>query len=251
MSLFEDRYKDNIPLFITNKVDQEIDEYIIKNKVTSLSTKVKDCCIGLLKNYIYENFLLILFVVGIIIFLTYRYYMKKQKEPFRNNDYNNDDIDDTFDLLQFQNKKFVRPTMNPIYPINKQQNYALYPNNKMPFKADGVNVSYVRDFTNDDQKVVSGRDLRDVGVPAQNFTNIYPNYGYNQSVGQCYSGLSNPYSKPPNTPEFRNALGHPTDFNNTTGNFITNSVKHNQNVMQIYHDILQNRNNILNNLNVE
>jgi len=190
----------DLPHFLSGKVEQRLNEYIEINKNNSNITIAKNYCWNILKNIIYENILLIILLISIFIFLMYRYYMKKQRDNKireKMSDFYNEDIEDTYDILEFQNKPFVRPTFNPLYPNNRQANYALYPPDKMPHKKDGRNVSFVRDMVPNgtengtnaklvngrNLQEVSGRDLREVGVPSQKYKNIYPNYGARQSVG--------------------------------------------------------------------
>lgn len=244
MSIFDDKYKNGIPGLITTRVDKDIDDYIDKNKVESVIHKTSYFVFNKVKIFVWENILVIIFIVGIIIFLFYRYYMKRSKEK---EDFVNEDIDDTYDILQFHNKPFVRPTMNPIYPIKKQMNYALYPPEKMPYKTNGKTVNFIRD----DQKVISSRDLREVGVPGQIHKYTYPNYGYHQSAGDCYAGLANPYQHSNNNPHLRSAYEYPTNFNETTGDFISTMTGLNRHTINTYYDILQNRENMLkHNLNM-
>ncbi len=243
MSIFSERYREGIPNIITSRVNKDINEYIAKNKVEPVIHRAGSFVLEKAKTVIWENILVIIFIAGIIIFLSYRYMMKNRRE-----DYNNEDIEDTYDIMQFHKRRFVRPTMNPYYPVKKQMNYALYLPDKMPHKSDGENVSYVRD----DQKVLSSRDLREVGVPSQVHKYTYPNYGAYQSVGDCYGGVSNPYAKPNTLPRFRNHLGYPTDFNETTGEFISSMTGLNRHAVNTYYDILQNSNNVLRkNLNID
>ena len=242
MSIFENKNNHNFTTFITSKVDKEINEYIDKNKVIPITIRVKEYCINLIKEYLLENILFIICVFGIILFLLYRYYMKKRKEKMEN--YRNSDANDSYDINEFQNKPFVRPTMNPYYPIKKQQNYSLYPPNKMPFKLDGKNIDFIRDSNELDQKVINGRDLREDGVPAQVYKYTYPNYGSHQSVGNCYSGLVNPYQHSTEV-TFRSPLNYPTNFNETTGQFITSNVDRNQHIMKTYNNIIDSKNEIL------
>jgi hypothetical protein len=255
MSLFEDNIDDAGIFGITTKVDKDIADYIDKNKITPITVQAKNYFVECIKTIICENILFILFVLALIIFLTYRYYMKRQrekKEHFGKNDYDNEDIEDTYNILQFQNRRFVRPTMNPVYPIKKQYNYAVYPPDKMPHKVDGKNVSFVRDYNQEHgQKVYNSRDLRETSVPEQVFKKTYPNYGKNQSAGDCYAGTANTYSKKMPQPHYKNWLDYPTNFNETTGDFVRGSTSMNDHTLKTYYDILQNRESTLkNNLNM-
>lgn len=244
MNLFDNNDSD-LPNFLVSKMDKRINEYIENNKVEPISTVIKNKCSSFIKNIIYENLLFIILLSSILVFLLYRYCMKQRRITKIRERMSVED--DTYDIMEFKDKAFVRPTMNPTYPLKRQQNYALYPPGKMPHKTDGENIDFIRD-----DKVISGRDLSEIGVPSQKFTHLYPNYGYNQSTSNCYSGLVSSYQTKDQRPAIRSALGYATDFGDEDRDFINNNVKKNNRILTtFYNGIISKDERLRKNLNID
>ncbi len=148
MSIF-DRPDASFADIVKPITDVKIIQHIENTKNMHGINYVTDTCKDAVKtwfgDFVKNNWIMLLIILCIAIFLCYRFVTtKKSKEHFSNDDYS---------IFDFYKDKFVRPTMNPHYPVKKQQNYAVYPPGQ--------------------KKEVAG----------QTFTKMYPNYGYNQQ--QC------------------------------------------------------------------
>jgi hypothetical protein len=194
--------------------------------ITPLTDDIKKCANVFYNEYIYPNmtFFVILFVI--IIYLFYRYHKKKERDLDYIDDFGNThnpakemsnaEILDTLikkinNVDSYRNEKDyeARPTLNPHYSVNKQTSYSKYPSS----------------MSDDDN-----RDFK----PAQIFPKTIYHYG-NQDKGPFYTGLV--HDKKSSDCIIPNALGWPTNFNQTSDSFIDHSIDMNNSNVNDYHNI--------------
>lgn len=201
-------------------------------------------------SYIVDNFYLILVILGIILFLYYRYCNKKNM------------IDNFSDL----DEPFIRPVFNPHYPVKKQVNYAVYPPGRLPLKInnDPDKINYIGDpkvydnniaFSNDAYKMMMIDQLNKNKrvINGQLYPQTFPNYGINQKKNTEYTGLYDSYKDDIyQAHQLQNPLGFKTNFNQVTGNVSKQMTQSNINNIQNYVDIINGTNETLEaNLNKE
>jgi len=228
----------NITQNIKNIISQNVKKHTLLDKLCIYIYQIYH-------NYFKPNKFLIIITVSIVLFLYYRYDMKKRNDlknrKRRKSTINEDFSDDVISLennispevfksitqdqtahLQHNNQ----PHYNPAYPINTQEMYVNYPPGPISLNIDG-DIKYARNSNNPRQPI------NQLYAPPVNFFNAYeqPSYEY-------YTGTENPYEKSQDT-LLENPLGFPTDFNTTTGNFMCGMTEINKKNIADYKEIVE------------
>ncbi len=167
---------------------------------------------SLYTDYIIDNIYLIIVILGIILFLYYRYCNKK-------------------DMESYLDEPFIRPVFNPYYPVHKQINYNVYPSGRLPLKSDNPNnvLDYIGDpkiydnTLNNDQYNMTITDIINKEkrvIPGQYYPQTLPNYGLKQNTDTIYTGVTDTYKNDIyKSHTIPNPLGFKTNFNETAGKF--------------------------------
>lgn len=203
----------------------------ITHKAGNNST-VSDKISNFMGDYIYENKLIVLILVLFFGFLIYRYYHKKNNntsnkdEPFANQDYNMiHDIAAQTDYLRYD----VPPSFNPIRPVNDQKEHVYYPPDPLPINIPGKGFVYTRN--------IYGEPLEDKSINSANYDYSgvykYPTRSY-------YSGTHDTYENAQDT-DIINPLGFPNDFNTRVGNFGGKMTDANNQNINDYQNILDDK----------
>lgn len=112
------------------------------------------------------NHKIITLLIIIICYFIYKKYNAITNENFIY-EYKNENINNKYQLIpdNSMDTPYIRPTMNPSYPISQQQNYVRYLPNEYPYEGlDGV----LHDYSN--KQLKNGSVLTDQGIQDINYT---------------------------------------------------------------------------------
>lgn len=178
----------------------------------TISDKISSLLNIIYYDYIKDNYLSVLFIVLIIVFLIYRYNQKQQN---------------------------TEETFSPLYPISKQYepqtNY--YPE-KLPLNIHG------------DGPPVMINNAPQTHKPTKTDFDYDYNNVYKYPSRSTYTGTYDTYKNAQDT-DIQNPLGFSNNFNTTTGNYVTNSTMRNTNNIATYQAIIDEKNkNLVNSMRV-
>ncbi len=231
-------FSENKPDLIGPKMKRTVNNIMQKPATGyTVSDKVSQSITWLYTNYIKPNKITTIFILSMIIFLTYRYYNKKAREEKEKQKQKVEKFsgEDTrlFDEISEQTAHLrfdTQPTLNPIEPIYKQQEPVNYPPEPLPINIPGVGTTYKKNLYD------YSRPYQPINTFNYDYDNVYkhPHRTY-------YTGTLNTYANAQDT-DLINALGFPTDFNTTTGNFVGQMTDFNTQNVTDYQTIIDNMN---------
>lgn len=232
-----DFYSREQPNLIGNVMKETIYNVVKKPKVNNtVSDKIANMLSVFYKEYIMEYKLVIFIIILVIGFLVFRYYNKKNKEKFANQDYNL-----LKDIEDYQTKNMIATAipLESIEPdeVNKKQDNIRYPPDPLPVNIPGEGIVYTRNLYDDPKPFAPLNSVE------YNYNNVYtyPSRSY-------YSGTYDTYKDAQDT-LIMNPYGWPNTFNTQVGDFIGKMTESNQRVLADYNTIIDtSRANMLNGL---
>jgi len=225
-----DYYSKSKPNLVGAKIQKTV--YKIMKKKTNNSTisdKVSNMITSFYSDVIKPNKVITIVIVIIIACLIYRWNQKKdRKEQFT--DEEQKIINEITNKQTAHLRNNEQYSFNPSYPISSQQTKVNYPADPLPINLPGHGT-------------VLRRDLYSYSTP---YPDLNPSYNPPNSTDPMlsrlyYTGLSNPYQCAQDT-TMQNPLGYPTNFNTSTGNFVSQQTDANRNNITDYNQILNNMN---------
>lgn len=244
------------PSLIGGKMKKTVNK-IMKNESYNgtISDKISHYLDELYKENIRDNKLVVCICVTVVLFLLYRYYNRKSQEeegfscnagyPYKDGTSQlMREISDQTSHLDYQ----PQPHFNRLQSVNKQQMNpdatVYYPPDPLPVNIPGQGTIYTRGTQSDP----TGRwrnPYPNLNNPQYDYNNVYkyPQRAY-------YHGTLNTYADAVDT-SIPNPLGHPNNFNTSTGDFIAQSTDANESAVLDYQSIVNNmNNNLIDNLRI-
>lgn len=228
-----DYYSKSRPNLVVPAIRQTMDK--IMNQDTdrqTISEKISGILYWIYKGYISENIFIISIIVLVIIFLLYRYYNRNPGKE------NTEDFKDLFQEINNQTEHLrydTQPHFNPLYSVKEQHEPVNYPPSDIPMNIPGIGITPVKDLYG------YSEHYEPLNTPQYNYNNVYTYPSLNHYNG-TYNTYANAHNEDSTIP---NALGYPTNFNSSTGNFVGGMTDANTSNIMDYRNILDNKNNDL------
>lgn len=195
----------------------------------TISEKIAELGKLFYENIISKNKVVFIVSIIIILFLTHRYYKKKNKEKEGYTDVSLDkDIKNQVKQLKYN----VQPSFNRLQSVKDQQTHVNYPPKPLPINIPDKGIIYERNLYADN--VPQQLPFEYLNSVDYDYSNVYkyPSRSY-------HTGTYNPYAYAQDT-TIENPLGYPTNFNTSTGDFINQATALNQQNIIDYQTILDN-----------
>lgn len=179
------------------------------------------------KDFIIPNRVFVVLVLCIGLYLLYRYLNKEEYQE----EFSEEDEEKLLKMMEDQTahlEQNEQQTMNPIYPLAKQQSNVAYPPGNFPINT-GTEISMLNrnDFPQAPQEI-------SLGDPNYDYSAVYSN-----PSRSSYTGTTNLYRNAVDT-SIQNPLGFSNQFNTTTGDFVSGMADTNNNNVMAFDSILKN-----------
>lgn len=238
-------YSNSKPDLIVSKVRKSI-VYIMKKKssFTTFSDKVSQIVGNFYNEYICDSKLIIIILAAITIMLLCRYYDKQNK--LENRTYKDKNKKEGFttdeqkimkDIMKTQTshlKYDTQPSFNSLYSVNDQFQPVNYLPDQIPTNIPGKGLVY-------DKNLPYSNQYENLNNPAYDYNGAHTN-----PSRSYYNGTYDTYDNTQNN-NIENPLGFSTEFNATTGKFISEMTSANHQNITDYQKLINNMNNDLSN----
>jgi|AntRauTorckE6833_2_1112554.scaffolds.fasta_scaffold55947_2 large-conductance mechanosensitive channel len=230
-------YSKSQPNLIGPKMKKTVFKITSKeNSNNTISDKVSSTLYSFYENYIAENKILTIIIISIIVFLIYRYYNKGENN--KKEDFSSEEAKIINEIMNNQTSHLrydTQPSFDRLKSVNDQHEKVTY----LPDPVPPVNIP--------NSGLVYDRNLYGYSQPFENLNN--PNYNhdnvYTNPQLNYYNGTYNTYQNAKDT-DITNPLGYPTNFNTSTGDFVSGMTNANKQNIVDYQTILDNVNGNLN-----
>ncbi len=219
-------YSGTIPNLVSKRLIHKFNKTVttVPNTGKTISEKVFAFTSYIYNNYIKEHKYLWLFIVGIVLFLTYRYYNRSGKKE-NYSAYNL--VDEIEDAIEKKLRYDPQPSFNPLKSVESQKKPVNYPPEPIPIRTNGkIEPKTFDPYT--------AKPFPPLNTPKYNYNNVYQDPSLNY-----YSGTYNTYKNAKNT-NIVNPLGFSNKFNTTTGAFVGQMTDDNKQNIFEYQKILDN-----------
>jgi hypothetical protein len=203
--------------------------------VQTISDKITKIISDFYEGYIREHIFLTIILLIMASFLIYRYNNKNYYTTRKNikpESFSNEESNILKDITSTQTAHLrydTQPRMNPLYPVDTQHEHVNYPPEPLPINIPGNGIMYTRNLYNEPKQNTPLNVARDY-----DYGNVY-----DYDSRSYYTGGYNTYQGAQDT-NIENSLGYPTNFNTTTGKFISGATRRNEQNLVDYESIIDN-----------
>jgi cbb3-type cytochrome oxidase subunit 3 len=234
-------YSDSRPNLIGPKIKMQLHNILKSQSVSSNQHEsyfIKGCKY-IYDSYMKNNLVIIFIVLIIIILLTIRYFNYKKQKHNGNNNHNNGNITENYDNLlnelSFEQLKHIvrsdEPSVDPTKSVERQdKEYVNYPPTPLPINLQNSenSIVYKQNIYPDPP------DFENLNTPNYNYEAVH----YNPRA--YYHGTHNTYKNSVDT-NIPNPIGLPVNFNSSTEKFVKYAVDANNDNIDNYQSILDNK----------